>query len=81
MKIDGRNFQKEDAKNKEKKKEEDLNKRSRRIKCRKCGGFGHILAKCSSNLKKKRKSLKSTWSDELERSMKSRRRRRRRFNQ
>ena len=39
-------------------------KKSKRIQCRECEGFGHILSEYANTLKKKYKSLISTWSDE-----------------
>ena len=33
------------------------------IQCRECEGFGHIQSECANTLKKKGKSLKTTWSD------------------
>ncbi|VFQ68791.1 unnamed protein product [Cuscuta campestris] len=32
--------------------------------CFECGGFGHIQPECANNLKKKRQTFVSTWSDE-----------------
>ena len=40
------------------------NKKSgKKIQCRECEGFGHIQSECANTLKKKGKSLKTTWSD------------------
>ena len=36
---------------------------SKGIQCRKCEGFGHIQSECAKTLKKKGKSLKTTWGD------------------
>ena len=33
------------------------------IQCRESESFGHIQSKCANTMKKKRKSLKTTWSD------------------
>lgn len=45
------------------------NKGSRNIKCQECGGIGHIISECANTLKKNKKSLKATWSDESEGSL------------
>ncbi|XP_012855802.1 PREDICTED: uncharacterized protein LOC105975173 [Erythranthe guttata] len=34
------------------------------IRCRECHGYGHIQAECANTLKKQRKSLATTWSDD-----------------
>ena len=36
---------------------------NKEIQCRECDGFGHIQSECANTLKKKGKSLKTTWSD------------------
>ncbi|GMN63713.1 hypothetical protein TIFTF001_032785 [Ficus carica] len=42
----------------------ESNKKSKGIQCHECEGFGHIRSECANTLKKKGKSLNSTWSDE-----------------
>ena len=37
--------------------------KNKKIQCRECEGFGHIQAECANTLKKKNKSMNSTWSD------------------
>jgi len=39
-------------------------KKNRRIQCRECDGYGHIQSECANTLKKRKKSLNVTWSDE-----------------
>ena len=39
-------------------------KQNKGIQCRECERFGHIQSECTNTLKKKGKSLKTTWSDE-----------------
>ena len=41
----------------------ETKKSGRGIQCRECEGFGHIQSECVNTLKKKGKSLKTTWSD------------------
>ncbi|XP_024023122.1 uncharacterized protein LOC112092104 [Morus notabilis] len=39
-------------------------KKNREIQCRECDGYGHIQSECANTLKKRKKSLNVTWSDE-----------------
>ena len=39
-------------------------KQNKGIQCRECERFGHIQSESANTLKKKEKSLKTTWSDE-----------------
>ena len=39
-------------------------KKNKRIQCRECDGYGHIQSECANTLKKRKKSLNVTWSDE-----------------
>ena len=41
----------------------EIKNQSKGIQCRECEGFGHIQSECANTLKKKGKSLKTTWSD------------------
>ena len=41
----------------------EIKNQSKEIQCRECEGFGHIQSECANTLKKKEKSLKTTWSD------------------
>ncbi|VFQ98692.1 unnamed protein product [Cuscuta campestris] len=43
---------------------DDLKKKG--PQCFECGGFGHIQSECANNLKKKRQTFMSTWSDDEE---------------
>ncbi|CAM8989878.1 unnamed protein product [Rhodiola kirilowii] len=46
-------------------KENGKSVRTKGIKCRECGGFGHIQAECANTLKKKNgKSLNVSWSED-----------------
>ncbi|CAM8967800.1 unnamed protein product [Rhodiola kirilowii] len=46
-------------------KENGNSGRTKGIKCRECGGYGHIQAECANTLKKKNgKSLNISWSDD-----------------
>ncbi|CAM8904112.1 unnamed protein product [Rhodiola kirilowii] len=45
-------------------KENSKSRRTKGIKCRECGGFGHLQAECANTLKKKNsKSVTVSWSD------------------
>ena len=46
------------------KKEDEQEKKKKRIKCRGCGGFGHIQAEHPKIQKKKGKPFIITWSNE-----------------
>ena len=41
----------------------EIKKSRKGIQCRECEGFGNIQSECANTLKKKEKSLKTTWSD------------------
>ena len=41
----------------------ETKKSAKRIQCKECEGFGHIQSECANTLKKKKKSLKTTWND------------------
>ncbi|CAM8914236.1 unnamed protein product [Rhodiola kirilowii] len=47
-------------------KESGKSGRTKGVKCRECGGYGHIQAECANTLKKKKngKSLNVSWSDD-----------------
>ena len=50
-------------KNKKTSNSVETKKSGKGIQCRECEGFGHIQSECVNTLKKKGKSLKTTWSD------------------
>ena len=41
-------------------------KQGKGVQCHECDGYGHIRAECGTYLKKQKKSLAATWSDESE---------------
>jgi hypothetical protein len=47
-------------------KSEEKSKQLKGIQCHECEGYGHIRAECGTYLKKQKKSLDATWSDESE---------------
>lgn len=40
------------------------NNQSKDVQCHKCEGYGHIRTECTTYLKKQKKSLAVSWSDE-----------------
>ena len=46
------------------KRAEDKSTQGKGIQCHGCEGFGHIRAECPTYLKKQRKNLFVTWSEE-----------------
>jgi hypothetical protein len=43
---------------------EDKNSQTKGVKCHECEGYGHIRTECATYLKKQKKSLMVSWSDE-----------------
>ena len=40
------------------------NSNKRGVQCRECEGFGHIQSECANTLKKNKKVMAATWSDQ-----------------
>ena len=45
---------------------DEKSKEGKGVQCHECDGYGHIRAECGTYLKKQKKSLVATWSDESE---------------
>jgi len=45
-------------------KNDETSHQSKGVQCHECEGYGHIITECATYLKKQKKSLVVSWSDE-----------------